>query len=351
MAKIFIKPNPNVNPLVGFATLEQRTVKRDSQGVETTERENITKRYTRAPGTSQRFCANPSRKLHGNLNHGMLDVVTNPYKEDTIFSDPNLERILKGKDTAMKQHIMEHKWGKPFNYWTNQVVDPMEVEAKDLPALMKAEYTIELNDGVTVLDTTTEFGDVMYCILVANEQIANSYEEMNSKTPFYIAKEEEEAERKQQREAIQDRCLAYLIDLFDNHKKALFDFCKALDIRKRPTSDNSAYNELKSFIKRSKDNAEFFKKMYNMWSDETTKPSFTARVMLYDARENGFILKDGPSYTWYPPTSEEGEPRESITFDRFTGSNSVIEFLSHPKYQNEQAMLLEQISRANKYTK
>lgn len=355
MAKLFIKPNPNVNPLLGFIKLEEkRTVKDKRNGMETVDRENIDKRYTRAPGSSFRLCANPSRKLHGNLNSGMLHDAVNPYHNTESFADPKFKEVLYGKEKAKVQHILEYKHNKPFDYYTNQFVDVTFLDASTIdriPALMRAEYTIELRDGTTVLDTNTEYGEIMSYVLRANELVANTFEELSSKTPFYIAAEEEEAARKQKREALQDKCIAFLVGLHDNNQEQLSSFCKALDIRKRVHNSSSAYNELKNFINRSKDNATVFKRMFEMWNEEATRSSFTARVILYDARDHGFILKDGPSYTWHRPQLEEGGRLEPMVFTKYTGDNSIIEFLSHPKYQMEQKELLEQISRAEKYRK
>lgn len=355
MAKLFIKPNPNVNPLVGFIKLEEkRTVKDKVTGTETVDREYIDKRYTRAPGTSVRLCANPSRKLHGNLNSGMLHEIVNPYKDKETFSDPRFKDVLMGREKAKAQHVLEYKHSKPFNYYTNQFIDTTFLDKSQLdkiPALMRAEYTIDLKDGTTVLDTTTEYGEIMSYILRANEQVANSYEEISGKTMFYIAAEEEEETRKQKREALKDRCVSYLVGLHDDNQYLLPSFCKALDIRKRVDNPTAAYNELKRYITRNNDNASMFKTMYEMWTEEATRPAFTARVMLYDARYHGIVLKDGPTYTWDRPNTEEGDPVESMTFDRYTGDNSIIEFLSHPKYQKEQKEMQEQINRADKYRK
>lgn len=352
MAKIYIKPNPEVNPLVGFIKIEEKRTTKDAKGNEVTETDYIQNKFTRAPGTSVRICANPSMSRHGNLNHGMDYEIPNPYKDYDLFTDPKFEAALKGREKAKVQHILEFKWGKQFNYLTNQFVDPTEVsDTKEIPVLMKGDYTLELSDGATILDTDTEFGEIMSYIIRANSLIANSYEERNSTTPFYIAHEAEEAKVKQQREAMSDRSLAKLVDLFDNNKEELGKFCKALDIPKRATTAEAAYNELKNYIKRSVDNAKLFVSLYTMWSEPATKNEFQARVLLYDARYHGIILKDGATYTWQRPKSEDGTPQKPMEFTKYTGENSIIEFLSHPKFGNEQNELLEQVTRATQYRK
>jgi hypothetical protein len=350
MAKIYIKPNPNVNPLAAFVRLEQkRTIADRESSIETTEVENISPRYTRAPGTSYRICANPSEKLHGNLNHGMSHEIPNPYKDHTTFYDDKFRAVLEGKDKAPVQHILEFKYNKPFNYFTNQVADAFTTPHNELPILMRGDYTLELEDGTTVLDTDTEFGEVMSYIVRANSKIANSFEEITSFTPFYIAHEAEEAKIKQQREAIADRAIAKLVSIFDSPQKPdLLKFVKALDLPKRPTSPETAYNELKQFIVRSGENAKLFIQIYEMYTEEATRNVFEARVLLADARQYAFITRDGATYTWHRPNSEEGIPQKPLTFSKYTGENSIIEFLSSKQYLNEQAELKQQIARASR---
>lgn len=352
MAKIYIKSNPDVNPLIGFLKIEEKRTIKDAKGNETTSIDYIENKYTRAPGTSVRICANPSMSKHGNLNHGMDHDIINPFKDHETFADPKFEAILKGKEKAKAQHILEFKWGKPFNYLTNQFVDPVEVaDAKDIPALMKSDYTLELNDGTTILDTETEFGEIMSYIVKANNLIANSFEEKTSKTLFYIAHEAEEAKVKQQREALSDRAVAKLVMLYDNHKDELYKFCKVLDIPKKMSNHETAYNELKNYIKRSLDNAKMFMSMYGLWEEPATKNEFMGRVLLYDARYHGIIRKDGATYIWDRPRTEDGTPQKPLEFTRYTGENSIIEFLSHPKFGNEQIEIQEQVARATQYRK
>lgn len=353
MAKIFIKPSADKTPLLGYVRLEKKSTLRDKvSGSEVTETEFVEKKYSRAPGTSVRICANPSIKLHGNLNSGMLHEIANPYKDHKVWADKQFQAVLEGNDKAKVQHILEFKYNKPFNYLTNQFVDPFVTDAKDLTALMRGEYTMELNDGVTVLDTDTEHGEIMSYIIKANELIANSFEELTGNHDFYIAKEQEEEKVRLLKEAVTDRAIAALVRIYDGtNREVLIEFCKALDIRKVRLTADSAYNELKAFAKRSKENAKFLLETVELESEEATRNVFKARVMLFDARDCGAILKEGASYVWYPPNNDEGIAQKSISFDRYSGDNSIIEFLSHPKFANEQKEILTQIERSNKYRK
>src|SRR5690606_7554750 len=126
MAKIFIKPNPNITPLQGYVKIERNQQRKDVNGNKFTDTDYVQDKYSRAPGTNVRICANPSKSLHGNLASGMLEEILNPYAENQVWYDKKFQAVLEGKQYAKLQHILEFKHGKEFNYLTNQVIDIQE---------------------------------------------------------------------------------------------------------------------------------------------------------------------------------------------------------------------------------
>lgn len=350
MAKILIKPNPDVTLLANYAKYNATRISHDAGGTVQQQPEDISKRYTRAPGTMFRICANPSMKKNGNLNTGLDIEVPNSFSDVTQFPDSRFKDMLQGKPTALLQHILEFKWRKPFDYLTDRIQDTRDVPAKDITKMLSAfergEYVLELKDGITTIDTETEFGDIMQYIIRANSLIANSYEELTPNTPFYIAHEAEEAKVKTLNTTITHRAIRVIIDLHDSDNGELLNqLCKAVDSKRRNMTKEIAYQTLNVYINERVENAKAVLAAFELYSNEQTRPLFMARVILYDARYHGIIRLNGATYTWMPPRSKEGMPRDEKVFDRYSGENSIIEFLSHPRFAEEQAEIIEQIKR------
>lgn len=346
MAKLFIRVNPDANKLTEYVNYQKKQTTKNDDG--TTSDVTSKLNYARTPGTKIRICANPSMRKRGRLNTGLDIEVVNPYSQANTFTDPQFERVLKGKDKALLQHILEYKWKKPFNYLTDETTDPLTVTKENLDKLNpfeKGVYVFELSQNTHTLDTSTEFGDIMQYVLKANSLIANSFEERNSNTPYYISHEAEEETVKQTKSLEVDMAISSLVALHKSSPDELITFCKVLDLNYSNANNIKAYNLIKDYIQKNQSNATFFNRMYGMYENPSTKVEFKARAILRDAYEYGIIVKEGASWIWYPPKDDEGNIQEKREFIEYSGNDSIIEFLSSEKFAKFQKQILEQIKR------
>jgi len=335
--KVMIMPNPNLKPLHRYERVVDKI-----DGHEISENDDT---LTRAPNTKFTICANPSITLQGNLATGLLDEIDNPYADEPNYRTNEWEAILSGKEKILRQYVLEYKHGHPPEFYTNRV-DPNSLRKgfkehkDDIPYMQTSQAMINLNDGVTMLDLENPKDEVIYHICLANEMIANSYEELNHSTRFYMARAEEEGKRKASAKRETNKALAKLEDLSNKGEKVLADFCKVIggELGKyRDLSESQAYNELDKFIKQKGEKLEQFNRIYSMFNKD--KAEFHARVNLWNYTEYGIITKKGNTFEWIPPLNEDGTKMDKITWDRMS---DVIEFLKTEKYQPEQELMEKQ---------
>jgi hypothetical protein len=346
MAKIILRANPDSNKLTSYVSYEQRKVVKDERGNETEQKQRMA--YSRTPGTKLLICANPSMKKRGRLNTGLDIEVSNPYMEVTNFTDKQLEVVLKGKEKALLQHVLEYKWKRPFNYYHDNNVDTLHNPKADpdkISPFQKDEFMLELTQDTHIIDTNSEYGDVMQHIIKRNSLVANSYEERNSNTPYYISKEQEEEEKKKAKTLSSDYAISQLVDLQEKYSDQMIDFCKVLDLNLKNLNPSKSYNLIREFVLKHSENTKLFSMMYDMWANPSTKVNFKARVILRDAIDKGIVVKDGATYVWYPPKDENGNLQDKREFINYVGENSILEFLSAEKFAKFQKQVLEQIKR------
>ena len=340
-SKVILLPNPKKKSAVKFdINIEDR----EGRVIEKLESNDI----TRAPGTRFTLMAIPSAKLGGFLDTGLTDYVVNPYKEYTSFKSPEWERILKGQDMVLRQHIMEYFWNKPINYYTNEViVERMPTDDRDRPMrFFQSEASmLDLEDGSNSIDLSTELGMIKYFMALADPMIANSYEEITPETAYYIARVDEENERKTKSAKKVDSAVARLYELSENYPTTLIQLCKVLGIN-RKVNATTGYEILSYNIKNEKDFVENFIYYYDMWKEESTRPLFEARAFLWDLLEYRVVSERSNKYTWYPPKDETGKQVEPLTWER---KEELLDFLSNPKFKREQGEMLEQIKANQRF--
>lgn len=330
--KVLIESNPNQKPLLGY----KRVVEKGVGGERDTEVDEHT--LTRAPGTKYTFMVAPSVKLGGYLNTGLLFDVENPYKDLSSYKTEEWKKILEGNEKITKQTELEYKHGRPPGFYTNVInTSNTKTEEKNIPYFQRVESTLNLNDGVTVLDTTKPRDEVLLYNLQAADVVANSFSELSSNTKFFISIADETAKAKQSRKRKENMALGRLEEIFELKDGTVINFCKivgGIPSSRISLTEPQAYNELDAFIKKNETQANQFNNVYKIYDKETIK--FNIKVKLWDLLTSRVIYKKGNEFIWDAPRDEEGNQMARVTWDR---ESDVLEYLEDPRYQKEQEIL------------
>jgi hypothetical protein len=338
--KILIESNPGQKPLLGY----KRVIERGLDGARDTEVDEHT--LTRAPGTKWTFSVSPSAKLGGYLNTGLLFEVENPYKDsDKPYKSKEWEAILKDADKITKQTELEYKHGRNPGFYTNQIqLDASNRSYKDrldeIPYFQTSTASINLNDGVTVLDMSIPREEVLYYNMKAADSIANSFAELSSRTKFFISIEDETAKAKQSKKRKENIALGRLETIYDINDGTVINFCKLVGgtpSTRRELTETQAYNELDAFIKKNETQATQFNNVHKMYTKDIVK--FNVKVKLWNFLDARMISKIANSFQWEPPRDEDGVQRATVKWDR---ESDILEYLEDPRFQAEQELLEKQ---------
>jgi hypothetical protein len=333
--KVLILPNPDKKPFHKF----ERVIETSPDGTqETTVPET---QLTRAPGTKYTIMAPYSRK--GDINTGaLLEEIDNPYVSLVSYRTPQWEAYLKGKPTVLRQYVLEYKHGREPGFYTNsipQIANPKK-DMDKIPFFQTADATWNLNDGVTVLDMDNWKDELLYYIIPALPQIANSFTERNHESVFYLAGEAEEEERKSRKLKQVDIAIAKLTEIDALQDETIIDFAKVLIPSLRGIGRDKAYAEISRYIRLGKDMLMDFMSNYKMWEDMGTRKRFYAKVKAGDYQAARVIIKRGNTYQWTPPRSQDtGVQPETVVWDRY---DDVLDFLSDVRYQPEHEEMKKQ---------
>jgi len=330
--KVIIKPVQKEQPAVNFTRVTDS--RKTDYGVQ--EQVVAEKELTRAPGTKQTICANPSRRLAGALNTGLTDMVVNIYKDLKNYATPDWEKMLKGKEEILLQTLLEYKHGKAINYYTNQPFrgtgDKSDVDK--IPFFQTGEAQLSLNDGATILDTENPLDEIKYHICLANNIVANNYNEITGETQYVITSEEEEGKEKASKGKKIDKAISHIVDLEDKNDDTLIKFCKAIgdEVAKKGMTRPQAYNDLSAFVRSTSTRLAHFESIYKMYSETATRARFEALAFLRDLEDYGIVSNRGSKYVWYKPQEEDGKQPVPLTFDR---KEEMLDFLTDPKFSIE----------------
>lgn len=334
---ITIESNSTKKPLLEYKRVTEKGL---NGKADTTETENS---LTRAPGTKDTFVVNPSRKLGGYLNTGLLFEVDNVYKDLKSYNSTEWKEILSGTSRITKQTELEYKHGRDPGFYTNVInLNPnISYKGKEdkIPYFQTSTATLNLNDGTTKLDLSKPREEVLYYNLRAADRIANSYAELTSDHDYYISSKDETAQTKQTNKRINNSALGHLETLFESKDGTIINFCKVLDnsIAKAELTEAQAYNELDVYIKHNLTQASKFNTAYEDMKKDPIKFNLKVKVWNYiDAR---IINKINNEYVWEVPRDEEGTTRVPVKWDRYS---DLLDYLENPKYQAEQSLLEKQ---------
>lgn len=335
--KVVIRPNPNKRNLLRF----QLITGKDASGRETLEEETSN---TRAPNTRYTWMVAPSKKLNGYLNTGLNIMVSNPYMNESSYKNDAWRDVLKDKEEVLLQHVIEYKFDKPLDYYSNKInlSKVMEVEKQKVFNFWQSDLAMfDLADGATVLDLNLERDLVLYYAMKADELFANSYEELSPLTDYYIAAEHEEDVRKASKSKSVDVALARLVEIDnDGDGELIKKFARLLNIGTKGVKKDKIYNTLSASIKENKnDIVSQFQFNYNLWKEPATREDFVARTTLVELTDYGVITQRGVEYSWIPPMVE-GEAQEVM---KWTRREDVLNFLVSKEYQPERKLMQQQL--------
>lgn len=333
--KVLILPNPDKKPFHKF----ERVIETSPDG--TTETTVPETQLTRAPGTKYTIMAPYSRR--GDINTGaLLEEIENPYMDEVAYKTPQWETYLKGKPVVLRQYVLEYKHGREPNFYTNiipNITNPKTDLAK-VPFFQTADASWNINDGVTVLDMNNWKDELLYYIIPALTQIANSFAERTPESTFYLAGEAEEEERKSRKLKQVDLAIAKLTEIDELQDSTIIDFAKILLPSLRELNRDRSYTELSKYIKANKDQLMEFMSVYKQWEDMGTRKKFYARVKYNDYLAMRIIIKKGNSFEWTPPrNADTNEQPDVVKWDR---QSDVIDFLSDPKFEPEHSEMQKQ---------
>jgi hypothetical protein len=286
-------------------------------------------------GCQDTFMALPSIKT-GLLNTGLDSLVENPYKDSNEL--PLGFEHMKSKDKVKEQHIVEIKYGLPFNYLSNEQYDRKN-DVKGKEKTFYQTFNFKLNDGLTVLDTDKRDDYLAYKIMTASKRFANSKKDLDSgKFPdaiYYIGIENETEDIKFKKKQKVNNALAKLANSdFDSitQKKVV----KILELAKGNLTDQQSYNTLSSFIEDTtvgKDNISEFERIYKLLETADGREEFEARYLLQDLIDSWIVSEKQGTYIWNAKKLTLGQRKEE-----------AVKFLINPEKQEEQEELKRQLA-------
>ena len=334
--KVVIRPNPNKKNILKLELITGKDGNKDIAQEEKT--------HTRAFGTRDTWMVAPSAKLNWYLNTGLNVLVANPYKTYKEYKTAEWDKIFRYKEEVLLQHIIEYKFDKPLDYYSNriQLSKVIDVEKQKTFNFWQSELAMfELRDGATVLNLDLERDLVLYYAVKADPMFANSYEEITPFTDYYIAAEHEEESRKANKSKHVDTALARLVEIDEEGDSELLKkFARLLNIATKGVKKDKVYASLSSLLKENKnDIVSQFNFNYNLWKEPITRKDFVARTMLIEFIDYGVVYQRGVEYSWIPPMID-GEAQEVM---KWTRREDILEFLQNPEYQKERDLMRQQL--------
>lgn len=300
----------------------------------------------RTPGTHRRI--SPSRTANG-VNTGLNKLIDNPYKDNTSFT-PEWEPVLKNKEKALLQHILEYECGFDIDFLTHRI--PSGAVASDEPNkkfFQTVESKPKLDGGVTFLKLSNPIHRVNYYTCLAHKAIANTWDDLldggNDEAEWFIVDEADKQQREKSRTMKTVEGGAALAALNDSESDALIKMTKVLELSEasdRNLSKDKAFNLIFNYW--NKDNASFenFIAMYDLWKDPVSgRSKFIALAELYDYQHQGIVSYKNGRYTWYK--TQPGEPAVPFVFKGKMAF--VTEFLLDPAMQDNVEILQEEYDK------
>jgi hypothetical protein len=306
------------------------------------------------PGTSKIFSAalTPS-----GLKTGLNILVENPYAEEPVYHPSWGEMVLKGKEKASLQNILEYKHRRAFDFYTGNLFDRVDPSTKvsELPFYLTPQSKVSLDGGVKLLDLSNPIHEVNYYMLRVHGEIANSYSELqegrNQTALYYFSDASDSDDRKTVRIRMETRASSIINELSQT-PEIIIAFAKALECEDRALNASKAFKYVYEFFHTMDgldiDPAKYsiFMKYHEIFEDINRRPRFFAASILQDALNHSIIRYRDDKYYWIKPETEDAPLK---TFE-WVGKEKVVDFLIGPEYEDEVKLLESLIASKSSIT-
>ncbi|GIU70137.1 MAG: hypothetical protein KatS3mg002_1373 [Candidatus Woesearchaeota archaeon] len=346
--KVILQPNPYKKPVIKYDRITDIRKGKDGLLEESTIEEQ---ELTRAPGTIEVLCANPSMSKGGLLNTGLDRMVENEFAEEKHYRDEQFRAVLEGKKEAKLQHILEYKHGKPFNYYTNQIDYQKKYTSENLhtiPFFQTAESFFKVKDGANFLDTSIPREEIIYYYLTApgRTDVCTSFSELNGNHRWLLTTQEEIEEVKSSKKKEKNAIIAKFQEIEDKKDDTLLKFAKILNLARRNMSRDQAYTALDNYLNQPGKKGELaraeFNSVYKLWNDKTTREKFNVRALIWDLDSYRVVYRTSgnSNYVWQPPKDENGITPKPMEWTRY---NDLVKFMLDPKNEPEVSLMINQL--------
>lgn len=296
---------------------------------------------TRIPGTSTTLA--PGLLPNGRIATGLDIQVKNPYKEEKVYTQEWGERILKGKDKALLQHILEYKHGVAYDYYTSRIDTDVKKSNSEQVYYEKGESKLIMKDNTAFLDLNNPNDELKYYMLKAHPSIANSYAELedggNLDAEWYMVDEFEKDQIKVSRIEREVIAGAALKQIMDAGEEISIQFCKALELDEasnQSITKEAAQRAIYEYYNNNEDTYNRFIELFEMWKEPVNRSFVIAAAELYDWIKAGLINYRNGKYSWISPAKEG---RSSETFMHPSKRAFIDNFMLDPNHQEEVEMI------------
>ena len=306
--------------------------------------EETPRNLTRIPGTSKKLV--PVRTTSG-VKTGLDIYVDNVYSDEKTYKVEWAERIFKGNEKVLLQHLLEYELGFPYDYLTNRILDGIIPSGKeDKTFFEKSESRPTLDGGVTFLYMNNPIHRVLYYMFLDHPAIANTYAEledgMNQDAEWFIADMDEKDKIKLTRIERETKAAAALEDMKNHESDAIMMVAKALDIEEaadRSLTKSKAARMVYDYYNQNIDSYDNYIRIYAQWKDQAKRNWVVSAAELFDYHKAGVVSYRNGKYTWVK-RGQGGAPSETYTYK--DKNDFIRSFILDPAYQEEVKLMEEE---------
>jgi hypothetical protein len=342
--KIKIEPSPFVSTKIkvkmsmprttsaGFAVKDQTTGKISTMDVDPPN-------MIQVPGTSKTIA--PLLTPSG-LRTGLEFIVDNPYKDLDVYMPTWGEKVLKGKEKASLQHILEYKHGREYDYYTNKHFDKIFAShtMNDQPFFLTDKSKLLLDGNVVYLNLDNPLDEIKYYLCRIHPYIANSYEELNEgknlSAKYFISDSESKVDVKAEKIMRQNKAIAALEDLNSKEDSMVINMALALGMNDTSVSKEKSYSYVYNTMNRSDQDFAIFMKYYSMYKDKARREYWLATALLQELLNYRVVSQRNNKIYWVQP---ETDTTQLTTLEWKSKEAMINEFLTDPAYQKEVKMI------------
>lgn len=272
---------------------------------------------------------------------GLDIIVDNPYSDEVVYSPDWGEKILKGKERALLQHVLEYKHGKEYNFYRSDLMDNVsgKNDIHKLPFFLKPECKVTLTGNVVFLNMGNPLHELHYYMLRVHPKIAHSYEDLKEgldKNKIYYFSDESQTQDFKMKELRKKNKAISIIEALNENPKDIIMMARALKFDEIEITQAKAYSYVNEYIKGSDINYATFIKYYELYNDAARRELFIGAAKLQEYMVHGLIRKRDNKYFYIQPETNLGPMR---TFEFQSEDKIINDFLIAPEYADEVKML------------